>query len=359
MREPVPQARIHGSPRSRAGSLPVPAALAVGLSLLLPRPAQAQAVDPRTALTAQALYDQASAEMDAKNHASACRKLEEVTRLVPEGIGAKLTLGECYEALGKLASAWSQYALVATLAARVGQPERAQRADLKAAALRPKLASLSIEVPPPVRALPGLAITRDGVLMGEAQWGVPLPVDAGGHEIVVTAAGYRPWKKQAEVVANGAHVVVKVPPLQAEEPAPQALAARPGVVAPLPPDRTWQRPVGLAAIAAGGVGLGAGAVLGGLALGRRASSDEGNHCDARNTCDATGLALRREAVGLGNGSTVAFVAGTAVLAGGVVLLLTAPAPASEAKPARGSSARPRARAQIAVTPGGLRFEGGW
>jgi len=356
MREPTPRPRIHGAPRARAGSLPARAAsAALCLSLILPRPAQAQAVDAQRALTAQALYDQASAEMDAKSYVSACRKLEEVTRLVPDGIGAKLTLGECYEALGKLASAWSQYALVATLAARVGQPERAQRAGVKAAALRPKLASLSIEVPPEVRALPGLAITRDGVLMGEAQWGAPLPVDAGGHEIVVTAAGYKPWKKQAEVVANGAQVVVKVPPLRAEAPAPQASAAQLGRVAPPPPDRTWQRPVGLAAIAAGGVGLGAGAVLGGLALGRRAESQEGNHCDAQNTCDATGLALRREAVGLGNGSTVAFVAGAAVLAGGVVLLLTAPA--SEAKPARGSGARPRA--QIVATLGGLRFEGGW
>jgi len=86
--------------------------LALTLHLLAPSPALAQGVDPQRALTAQALYEQATAEMDAKSDRSACRKLEEVTRIVPEGIGARLTLGRCCEARGSLASAWSQFALV-------------------------------------------------------------------------------------------------------------------------------------------------------------------------------------------------------------------------------------------------------
>src|SRR5262245_3532350 len=183
------------------------------LGLFMPAVATGQGVDPQNALAAQALCEQASGERDARNYLSACRKLEEVTRLVPEGIGAKLTLGECYEALGKLASAWSQYALVEGMAARFGQPERAQKAAEQARRLRSKLATLAIEVPAAMRSLPGLSIARDGVPVGEAQWGTPLPVDAGGHAIVATAPGYRPWKKQVEVVADGAQVVVRVTPL--------------------------------------------------------------------------------------------------------------------------------------------------
>src|SRR5262245_9836481 len=196
--------------------MPALAALALCASLFAPIPARAQAADPQKALAAQALYDQASAEMDAKNYVSACRKLEEVTRLVPEGVGARLTLGECYEALGKLASAWSQYAVVEPMAIRFGQPERAQRASERAAMLRPKLAMLTIEVPAAVRATPGLAITRDGVPVGEAQWDTPLPVDAGGHEIVAAAPGYRDHKKHVEVVADGAKVSTKILPLETD-----------------------------------------------------------------------------------------------------------------------------------------------
>ena len=146
-------------------------ALSLSLCLLaLPAAAQAQTVDPQTALAAQALYEQATAEMDAKSYPSACRKLEEVTRLVPEGLGAKLTLGECYEALGKLASAWSQYTFVEAMAPKVGQAERAQRAAERAAALKPRLATMTIDVPGEARAITGLVITRDGVSVGEGQW---------------------------------------------------------------------------------------------------------------------------------------------------------------------------------------------
>ena len=70
-------------------------ALGLGATLLIAFAAiQARAADPERVLAAQALYDQATAEMEAKDYPSACSKLEEVTRLVPEGLGAKLTLGQ-------------------------------------------------------------------------------------------------------------------------------------------------------------------------------------------------------------------------------------------------------------------------
>jgi thioredoxin-like negative regulator of GroEL len=83
---------------------------------------------------AQALYDKAVEQMAAKSFAEACPKLEEVTRLMPEGLGAKLTLAECYEGQGKLASAWLQYALVEAAAGRADQGERQRLAGERAAA---------------------------------------------------------------------------------------------------------------------------------------------------------------------------------------------------------------------------------
>lgn len=298
--------------------------LAAGI--FFPAGARGQTVDPQRALTAQALYDQATAEMDANNYADACPRLEEVTRLVPEGVGARLTLARCYEAIDKLASAWSQYALAQALATKVGQQQRAVDAGQKAAELKPKLATMRIEVAEATRKIPDLVVTRDGVPVGSPQWGMALPVDVGPHDVVATAPGYVTRKKQFEVITNGAEIIVTLPRLQpdvtAEVAKPENRQRIP--IAPAPPDRSWQRPVGIASVTFGAVGLGAGLVLGAVALAKNAESNEENHCDARDRCDATGLALRDEARELGNGSTAAVIIGAAALAGGVTLWATAP-----------------------------------
>jgi hypothetical protein len=336
-------------------------ALAIALSAIAPASARGQTVDPQRALAAQALYAQATAEMDAGNYATACLKLEEVTKIVPEGLGAKMTLGQCYEARGLLASAWSQYALVESLAAKAGQEERSRTAGEKAAALRPKLATLAIEVPPEVRSIPGLAIARDGLILGEAQWGLPLPIDAGAHEITATAPGRKAWSKRAEVSADGERVVVQVEALAV---APNA-AATPSAAPTLGPtpiidgprERPWQRPVAIGAIGLGVAGVGVGAVLGGLALSKNGASNRDNHCDAQDRCDPTGLELRKEAVGLANASTGVIVAGAVVLAGGVVLFATAPA--SGVKQERAGTGNGWWSAKVVLLPGGAQVRGAW
>ncbi len=329
------------------------AAVGACVALAGSTPAEAQGVDAQKAIAAQALYDQAASEMDAGSHAAACPKLEEVTRLVPEGIGARLTLGDCYEKLGKLASAWSQFALAETMAARAGQPERARKAASRAAALRPGLATLTIDVPEPIRSIGGLVVVRDGVAVGGVQWGTALPVDTGAHEVLVTAPGHRSWKKSVEIVADGASVTVRVGGLEPElaassrEPPPRPAVRR---------DWPWQRPVGVAAIAAAGVGLAAGATLGLLAIAKKDQSNTDGHCRPSNRCDAAGLLLRDEAVALGDASTGAFIVAGAVLMGGIVLFATAsPPPAASIRdnPPRAPVAR------VAFLPWGMRVEGRW
>lgn len=208
------------------------------------RPAAAQAVDPERAAVAQSLFEEASAEMDRRQFSSACPKLVEVTRLIPQGLGAKLALGECYEGLGKLASAWSQYSLVESLAQKDGQAERAKEAGEKARALRPNLATLAIHVPDVARAITGLSIARDGSPVGEGQWDVPVPIDAGTHEVTVTAPGRQTSHLRVKVETDGLkrEVTVTVPD-----------SAMKPVTAPSP---TWQRPTGIAAF-----GLGAAAIV--------------------------------------------------------------------------------------------------
>lgn len=304
--------------------------------MFAPLVTSAQPLDPQRALAAQALYDQATAEMDANNYASACPRLEEVTRLVPEGVGARLTLARCYEAIDKLASAWSQYALAQSLAAKVGQQQRAQDAAQKATELKPKLATLKLEVADTTRKIPDLVVTRDGVPVGAPQWGMALPVDVGPHEVVATAPGYVTQKKSFEVVANGAEVTVNVPVLKLDSKALPIARANTSPAVQVA-DRSWQKPIGWTAVTVGAVGIGTGLILGGIALSKNAKSKENNHCDTMNRCDEIGLLLREEAMGLGNGSTISLIVGMTFLASGGVFLLTAPSEVKQARDKMGIS----------------------
>ncbi|AKT40388.1 hypothetical protein [Chondromyces crocatus] len=325
--------------------------LALSFGLLVSPPARAQTVDAQTVASAQSLYDQAVSEMDAGQFAPACPKLEEVTRLIPEGLGAKLTLAECYEKTGRLASAWAQYSLVETLAGRTGQAERLREAVAAAAVLKPRLAMLTVAVPAEVRAIAGLVIAWDGVTLGEEQWESALPVDAGAHRLVATAPGRRAWEEAVEVRGEGAPVIVEVKPLVVETVAPAAVEGRRGPEE-APSERAWQRPAALVALGVGVIGVGVGATLGGLAIARNGQSNEG-HCNAENLCNQEGFALREQALALGNGSTVAMIAGGALLAGGAVLWFTAPARGKD------KGAGELGRARVAVVPGGVLLQGRW
>lgn len=344
---------------SRPCRLPVQAAL-LALTLLLPSGAHAQPLDPQRTAAAELLYKRATAELDAKNYASACRKLEEVTVLVPDALGAKLTLGACYEGLGKLASAWKQYSIVDDMAALTEQLERQKKAAAKVAALRPRLATLDIKMALDVASIPGLVITCDGAALDEARWWAPLPVDVGSHTIEVTAPGRRAWQTQVEVTANG-----KAVPVAIESP---ALKSGVAVNSPAPPVRAapadspapaaaggLQRSVGLGVMGLGAVGVGVGAVLGGLALAKNAESNDG-HCDAHDRCDPTGVDLRKGALGLGDASTAVLLVGGMLVAGGIVLFVTA---SSEANGQAPVSARKVVRAQIELLPAGLGVRGTW
>lgn len=157
----------------------------IGTSLLLATTANAQ---PAKA-TAQSLYDEAIEDLKADKHAEARRKLEEVTRLAPEAIGAKIELAKCYEELGLLASASAQYKLVVELASKAGQAERAKKAMARLDDIQPKLATLTIVVPPDVAKIQGLKISLDGDIIDAVQWGIPMPVDVGEHEISTQLLG--------------------------------------------------------------------------------------------------------------------------------------------------------------------------
>lgn len=158
-------------------------ALAVGASLWLASSvAGAQEGDPAAA---QALFNQAKELMRQGKSAEACPKLQESNRIDP-GIGTQFHLADCYEKVGRVASAWAQFLGVASQARAAGHTEREKAAQRRAEKLEPRLPRLTVAVAEASK-VAGLEIRRNGALVGAAQWGTPVPVDPGEIELTASA----------------------------------------------------------------------------------------------------------------------------------------------------------------------------
>lgn len=83
--------------------------------------------------TAQALFEQGRALVIKGRAETACPKFEESQRLDP-GLGTQFNLADCYERLGRLASALELFTKVTATARETGQIQREQVAGARAAA---------------------------------------------------------------------------------------------------------------------------------------------------------------------------------------------------------------------------------
>jgi hypothetical protein len=245
---------------------------------------------------ARAIFEQASRDMDAGAYEKACPALVEVVKLT-RGIGSMIKLGKCYEAQGKLASAWAIFKEAAE-AARLAHDTREVAADAKAQELFPKLPRLSVTVSAEVAGVPGLSIKWDDVPLVRAQWNTDVPVDAGKHALVVSAPGKKTWMSTVDASAVGGATTVAVPAL-VDEPPPPVTPPPPRVeaaIAPAPPppaSRAWAWAVG----AGGVVALGVGAAFGvgvGIEEGKFHSMCPGGTCPAGSQTTVNGYVHARD-----------------------------------------------------------------
>ncbi len=296
-------------------------ALTCGLALVASAvPASAQSASDKAA--AQALFDDAQKLAGTGDWASACPKYSESNRLDP-GIGVKLYLGDCYEHVGKTASAWAMFGEAEEYARKQGDG-RATVAHQRAEKLAPRLIRLRLAVPAPS---PGMVVHRDGEEVGAGQWGVAVPVDPGPHTIEATAPGKSAWSQTVDAKEGAAGPVeVQVPALQdAPAAAPPSGATPDGATPPAQgsSNGNTQRILAVVAAGVGVVGVGVGTAFGLSAKSKLDDSNSG-HCHDGNLCDAAGVQLRSDAKSNALGSTIAFVVGGVGLAGGAVLWFTAP-----------------------------------
>jgi hypothetical protein len=307
---------------------------------------------------AEGLFYESRTLMQAGRFAEACPKLEESMRLDP-GVGTQFNLADCNEHIGKIATAWIAFNDAAAQSKLSNQPEREKVARKRAAALEPRLPRLAVDV---TGAPVGLEVKRDALVVAPSAWGTPVPVDPGTHRISVTAPGKEPWEttvttregKVARVSVPrdlpdlGVAIVPAPPAPEPPEPAAVQAAAFPEPI--VEGHGGTQRAIGWVVTSLGVAGVGVGAGFGLSSLGKRNAARA--HCNAVG-CDSDGVRLRDDAFRNGNIATISMIAGGAALAGGLLLVLTAPRDA----PPRESVGRIRAVPITAIGGGGLSLQG--
>lgn len=276
------------------------------------------------------LFKQGRALVGEGKYAEACPKFE-ASLALEVGVGTQFHLADCWEHIGRTASARKLFLGAAASAKAAGQADREQVLRDRAAALEPRIAKLVVDV---AATSPHLSIKLDQLPLDEAEWGKAVPIDAGSYTVTAKAPGKKPWSTQVAVKPGATVVSVEVPELEplaepkeaASKPSPAAKPpSAPTAPAPSESDRRSSRP-SYAALALGGVGIAAlsfGTVLG---LRYRSHNDEAKGiCPSNLNCTQKDIedhdSLVDDARTERSWMYVGLASGTLSLAGAAVLYL--------------------------------------
>jgi len=295
------------------------------LGLLVAATAGAQTSGASNRAAAEALFNQGRALAASGRYSEACPKFEASEQLDP-GLGTLLNLADCYEKLGKTASAWAEYREAIPLARAAGSKAREDLATQRAKALESRLSLLTIRALGGGADSEGLDIRRDGVPVLPAELGAPIPVDPGPHTVEAAAPGKQKWSSTVHL-SDAQKLEVEVPALvaSAQPKAAAAAAEKPVAAPPAEPaakSGSGQRTAAVVVGAVGVVGVGLGTVFGLSASSKWSDAKSG--CSAYPYgCSSEALDARSAANSKATISTVAFIAGGVALAGAAVLWFTA------------------------------------
>jgi hypothetical protein len=281
----------------------------LALGLVNVSPALAQSKDPAAA---EALFREGRALSDAGDIAGACAKFRESDRLDP-AVGTTFNIADCEERLGHLATAWTLFDEVAQRLP--ASDKRRAVAQARAAALEPRLPKLNIRLAAGADA----HVVRDGVELGSASQGTPLPVNPGEHVVVVSAPGRA--ERSFKIVISEREIRT----LDVEPGAAHAVTAvTSGTAMPKTAPVTPQPQPATLGYVLGGVGIAGvvtAAVAGALVLQKKGVVDQ--HCNAAKRCDAEGLRATKSGKTLGIVTTAGLITGAVGVGAGAYLILSA------------------------------------
>jgi hypothetical protein len=240
-------------------------------------------------------------------------------------LAALLNLADCYERIGKLASAHARFRQAQELA-KSKDAVRSDEARKRAEILEPRLSTITLL--PPARPQ-GVRVWVDGIEVPSSEWGTPRPYDAGPHEVVSQDRRGVRHTAIADVPATDA-ARVTAPIVDAPETSDAKPPVAPIGPAPASTSETESRPLGTAGLVSGGVGvavLATGIVTGIIALGAKSDLKDGCPSYPRCPADKRGelVDLDDRARTFGTVSTITVIVGSALVVAGVVMYLVAPA----------------------------------
>jgi len=226
-----------------------------------------------------------------------------------------INLASCEEKVGKLADALGHWVEARSRAQAENNSGIQEEAEKRAKALEPRLPKLTVTL---AAGAPGdVEVVRDGVALGSASMGVPLPVNPGSHTLVVRAKGYEDATTTTSIAeAEQKKIELKLGAKKLED----ARAAAPPAPAPgsdagqASPSSGGTSPLVFIGFGAAVAGVAVGSITGIMAFGKASDADAG--CPTPTTCSKEGLDAADSGKTLGTISTIGFaVAGVGALVG--------------------------------------------
>jgi hypothetical protein len=272
---------------------------------------------------ALALFEEGKQLATSGDFTAACPKFEAAARLT-HWLGVELNLADCYEHLGRTASAWILFLKAADHADRDHDP-RGAYARSRAESLAPSLARLTITTAEPAHADTALELRIDRVVVDTNAFGIALPLDPGEHVVEVSAPGRVTFSRRL-VLTAGATTTLEIPTLEIRTLEAPTLDAPTLASASSPSEPRPGRSHHPFARWLGGAGalLAGTSVVFGIDAKLRYDAATREHCDAHIACDDVGLDAIRSARRRGDIATVTGIAGVAAMAGAVVIYALSP-----------------------------------
>lgn len=287
-------------------------------------------------VVASTLFQQAVTKMETEQFSEACPLLEQSYKLDAK-LGTLFTLANCRDREGKIASAsarYGEYLRAFNNMTPTDQQKHATRAGVaegRVRELETQLPTLKLiwlgELPS------GTNISIDDVVWTGRAPALPLPLDPGSHELVVRQAGTEDTVRTITLEIGQSTTYdldVEVSLIKPVEPPVKVENAQPqNAPVPLPPRTNSRRSAGFITIGIGAAGFAFGGIAGALAVSKKqdAAADCGGA--AGYDCNAQGFSAVQSMRSYANASTVGFVMGGILTAGGVALVLTAPSRSKE------------------------------
>jgi hypothetical protein len=253
--------------------------------------------------------------MEKGRYDEACPKLVEAQKIDPGG-GVLLALAICHEGEGKGATALPELREALALAKKAGRTDRETMAKDHLAKLEANVSRVIVTVPDDAPS--GVALTLDGAPLSLPLPTEGIPLDAGRHTFVATAAGRKDWTRTFDVRATGDvhHLDVflggeTAPASEKKDDAPKPVATSGST-----------RTLGYVVGGVGIVALGVGAAFGVIAL--KKTREYKDVCPGGACTDEGGIALHDDAKTAATISTIGLGVGIVGVGLGTYFLLSSP-----------------------------------